>query len=182
MTVRPDLEEFRSLARSHRMVPVWRDVLADLSTPVSAFCRVVGEDEGFLLESVDGGDRWSRWSFVGRRPLGTLVARNKDITIEGDLGVDIDPAEGILAALELLLNHYKAPDIEGLPPLHSGLIGYLGYDVVREVEHLPDVAEDDLGYPMRSFRSLVNSPRMTIGNSGSHSSPTPSSLTTPTMP
>ncbi len=147
MTVRPDLEEFRSLARSHRMVPVWRDVLADLSTPVSAFCRVVGEDEGFLLESVDGGDRWSRWSFVGRRPLGTLVARNKDITIEGDLGVDIDPAEGILAALELLLNHYKAPDIEGLPPLHSGLIGYLGYDVVREVEHLPDVAEDDLGYP-----------------------------------
>ena len=147
MTVRPDLEEFRSLARSHRMVPVWRDVLADLSTPVSAFCRVVGEDEGFLLESVDGGDRWSRWSFVGRRPLGTLVARNGDITIEGDLGVDIDPAEGILAALELLLNHYKAPDIEGLPPLHSGLIGYLGYDVVREVEHLPDVAEDDLGYP-----------------------------------
>ena len=147
MTIRPDLEEFRSLARTHRMVPVWRDVLADLSTPVSAFSRVVGEDEGFLLESADGGDRWSRWSFVGRRPLGTLVARDGKITIEGDLGIDIDTDGGILGALERLLEHYKAPDIEGLPPLHSGLIGYLGYDVVREVEHLPDVAEDDLGYP-----------------------------------
>ena len=147
MTIRPDLEEFRSLARTHRMVPVWRDVLADLSTPVSAFSRVVGEDEGFLLESADGGDRWSRWSFVGRRPLGTLIARDGQITIEGDLGIDIDTDGGILGALERLLEHYKAPDIEGLPPLHSGLIGYLGYDVVREVEHLPDVAEDDLGYP-----------------------------------
>ena len=83
----------------------------------------------------------------GRRPLGTLVARNGRITIEGGLGVDIDSDQGILAALELLLDHYKAPDLEGLPPLHSGLIGYLGYDVVREVEHLPDVADDDLGYP-----------------------------------
>lgn len=147
MTARPDLEEFRSLARSHRVVPVWRDVLADLSTPVSAFRRVVGTEEGFLLESVDGGDRWSRWSFVGRRPLGTLVARDGNITVEGDLGVEIDAGGGILAALELLLDYYEAPDIEGLPPLHSGLIGYLGYDVVREVEHLPDVADDDLGYP-----------------------------------
>ncbi len=147
MTVRPDLEEFRSLARSHRIVPVWRNVLADLTTPVSAFARVVGEDEGFLLESVDGGDRWSRWSFVGRRPLGTLVAQDGRITIEGDLGIDIDAEGGILDALERLLDHYEAPDMEGLPPLHSGLIGYLGYDVVREVEHLPDVADDDLGHP-----------------------------------
>ena len=147
MTTRPDLEEFRSLARSHRMVPVWREVLADLTTPVSAFGRVVGDDEGFLLESVDGGDRWSRWSFVGRRPLGTLVSRNGEIAIEGDLGVDIATDQGILTALESLLDHYHAPDIEGLPPLHSGLIGYLGYDVVREVEQLLDVPPDDLGYP-----------------------------------
>ena len=147
MTVRPDLAEFRSLARTHRMVPVWRNVLADLTTPVSAFARVVGEDEGFLLETVEGGDRWSRWSFVGRRPLGTLVARDGTITVEGDLGVDIDTDSGILVALEQLLDHYRAPDLEGLPPLHSGLIGYLGYDVVREVEHLPDAAKDGLGYP-----------------------------------
>lgn len=147
MTVRPSLNEFRSLARSHRMVPLWRVVLADLTTPVSAFCRVVGDGEGFLLESVDGGDRWSRWSFVGRNPLAKLVAKDGQITVEGDLGVEIDTEKGILVALEQLLNHYQAPELAGLPPLHSGLIGYLGYDVVREVEHLPNVAKDDLGYP-----------------------------------
>ncbi|GJM37518.1 MAG: anthranilate synthase component I [Acidimicrobiales bacterium] len=147
MDVQPDLEEFRRLAAGHRVVPVWREVLADLSTPVSAFARVVGDGEGFLLESVEGGERWSRWSFIGRRPHGTLVSTRGSLSVIGDLGVDIPTDQGILTALELLLDHYQAPEIDGLPPLHGGLIGYLGYDVVREVERLPDVPEDDLGYP-----------------------------------
>jgi anthranilate synthase component I len=147
MTVRPEPDEFRRLAAEHRVVPVWSEVLADLTTPVSAFARVVGEGEGFLLESVEGGDRWSRWSFIGRRPHGTLLSRGGQLTIEGDLGIEVPTDRGMLAALEVLLDHYRAPEIEGLPPLHGGLIGYLGYDVVREVEHLPDVPEDDLGYP-----------------------------------
>ncbi|MDG2027436.1 MAG: anthranilate synthase component I [Acidimicrobiales bacterium] len=147
MTAQPALDEFRRLAASHRVVPVWREVLADLTTPVSAFARVVGDDEGFLLESVEGGDRWSRWSFMGRRPHGTLVSKDSTLRVIGDLGVDIPTDQGMLAALELLLDHYRAPEIDGLPPLHGGLIGYLGYDVVREVEHLPHVPEDDLGYP-----------------------------------
>lgn len=147
MPVLPEVEEFRRLAVDHRVVPVWREVLADLTTPVAAFARVVGDGEGFLLESVEGGDRWSRWSFIGRRPHGTLISKNGELRIEGDLGIDIPSDQGMLAALEVLLDHYQAPEIEGLPPLHGGLIGYLGYDVVREVEHLPDVPEDDLGYP-----------------------------------
>ncbi|MCY4458354.1 MAG: anthranilate synthase component I [Acidimicrobiaceae bacterium] len=147
MTVRPNLAEFRALAQDHRMIPVWRVLLADLTTPVSAFRRVVGDEEGFLLESVDGGDRWGRWSFVGRRPLATLTSRAQKVTVEGDLGIEIDPNGGILCALERLLDHYQTPELPGLPPLHSGLIGFLGYDVVQEVENLPNEAEDDLGYP-----------------------------------
>ena len=147
MPALPELDEFRRLAADHRVVPVWREVLADLTTPVAAFARVVGDGEGFLLESVEGGDRWSRWSFIGRRPHGTLISKNGSLVIEGDLGIHIPTDQGILAALELLLDHYRAPEIEGLPPLHGGLIGYLGYDVVREVEHLPNVPHDDLGYP-----------------------------------
>ncbi|MEZ5167210.1 MAG: phosphoribosyl-AMP cyclohydrolase [Acidimicrobiales bacterium] len=85
----PDLDEFRRLATDHRVVPVWREVLADLTTPVSAFARVVGDDDGFLLESVEGGDRWSRWSFIGRRPHGTLVSRDGRLTVVGDLGIDV---------------------------------------------------------------------------------------------
>jgi anthranilate synthase component 1 len=147
MPVLPELDEFRRLAAAHRVVPVWREVLADLTTPVAAFARVVGDGEGFLLESVEGGDRWSRWSFIGRRPHGTLVSKDGALRVEGDFGIDIPTDQGILAALEVLLDHYEAPEIAGLPPLHGGLIGYLGYDVVREVEHLPDVPADDLGYP-----------------------------------
>ena len=147
MPVLPELDEFRRLAADHRVVPVWRELLADLTTPVAAFARVVGDGDGFLLESVEGGDRWSRWSFIGRRPHGTLVSKDGTLRIEGDFGIDIPADQGILVALERLLDHYRAPEIAGLPPLHGGLIGYLGYDVVREVEHLPHVPHDDLGYP-----------------------------------
>ena len=143
----PSQEEFRALARAYRVVPVWRQVLADLTTPVAAFARVVGSGDGFLLESVEHGERWSRWSFIGRNPIATLVARGRHVEVTGRLGVNIPRHEGMLAALEVLLDHYQAPSIDGLPPLHGGLVGYLGYDIVREVEHLPDVPVDDSGHP-----------------------------------
>lgn len=165
-------EEFRALARRFRVVPVTRTLLADLTTPVAAFARWCGPDvpadgtrgrHGFLLESVDHGGRWSRWSFVGRDPRTRLVARGRHVELIGELpaGLDIDavPTEGgILAALDVLLDHLRAPtgedlaavtggDVPELPPLHSGVVGYLGYDVVREVEHLPAVPADDRGWP-----------------------------------
>ncbi len=143
----PSPEEFRELARAYRVVPVWREVLADLTTPVAAFARVVGSGDGFLLESVEHGERWSRWSFIGRNPMATLVAHGRHVEVTGHLGVNIPQHEGMLAALEVLLDHYQAPSIEGLPPLHGGLVGYLGYDIVREVEHLPDVPVDDCDHP-----------------------------------
>jgi len=145
--IRPDRAEFVSLAATNNVVPVWGEVLADLTTPVAAFARLVGDEEGFLLESVEGGDHWSRWSFIGRRPSATLVARGRHIEVKGDLGIDVPTDAGILAALEVLLGHYESPQLEGLPPLHGGLVGYLGYDVVREVEHLANTPIDDLGYP-----------------------------------
>ncbi|MYL03625.1 MAG: anthranilate synthase component I [Acidimicrobiaceae bacterium] len=145
--IQPTQEEFRALARAYRVVPVWREVLADLTTPVAAFARVVGPGDGFLLESVEHGERWSRWSFMGRNPIATLVAHGRHVDVTGPLGVDVPRHEGMLTALEVLLDHYKAPSIEGLPPLHGGLVGFLGYDIVREVEHLPDVPFDDSGHP-----------------------------------
>ena len=145
--LQPRPEEFRELARAYRVVPVWREVLADLTTPVAAFARVVGSGDGFLLESVEHGERWNRWSFIGRNPRATLIARGRDVEVHGHLGVSIPRDQGMLAALEALLDHYRAPVIEGLPPLHGGLVGYLGYDVVREVEHLVDVPFDDTGHP-----------------------------------
>jgi anthranilate synthase component I len=147
MTLRPTREEFRALAKDHTVLPVWREVLADLSTPVSAFLRVVGDEPGFLLESVEHGERWSRWSFIGRQPLATLTARGRTVEATGTLPEGIPLDQGILAALEHLLAVWKAPQLEDLPPLHGGVMGYLGYDVVREVEHLPAAPADDQGHP-----------------------------------
>jgi anthranilate synthase component I len=145
--ISPPRDRFRELARQHRVVPVWRHVLGDLTTPVAAFARVVGDGYGFLLESVEHGERWSRWSFIGRHPLATLTLRDGVVTVEGDLHCEIPLDRGMLAALDELLAAYRSPDFDELPPLHSGLIGYLGYDIVREVEHLPAVPPDPIGSP-----------------------------------
>jgi anthranilate synthase component 1 len=145
--ISPTREAFRALAREHTVVPVWREVLADLITPVAAFGRLVGDEDGFLLESVEHGERWSRFSFVGRRPLATLVARGLTVEVEGPLPASIPRDRGMLAAVDALLSAYRSPALDELPPLHGGLVGYLGYDVVREVEHLPDAPPDDRGIP-----------------------------------
>ena len=147
MTLRPSRDEFRALARTHTVIPVWREVLADLTTPVAAYARLVGDGPGFLLESVEHGERWSRWSFIGRNPLATLTARGLQVETTGALPPGVPLDAGILAAIEAVLDAWRAPSIEGLPPLHGGIMGYLGYDVVREVERLPDVPPDDLGHP-----------------------------------
>ena len=143
---RPDLAEFTALAKEHTIVPVWCEMVADTLTPVTCFANVVGDGEGFLFESVEGGERWGRYSFVGRRPLATLTARGPRVETTGRLG--LTPSEdGILAAVEALVTRYQSPVLSGLPPLHGGLVGYLGYDVVREVERLPHPPADDLGHP-----------------------------------
>jgi len=149
--VRPSRDDFRALARGHTVVPVWREILADLETPVSAFVKLVGSDAdgppGFLLESVEHAERWGRFSFLGRDPACTLVVRGRRVEVDGDLPVDVPRDQGALAAIESLLARHRAPTIPELPPFHGGIVGYLGYDVVREVERLPDVPPDDLGLP-----------------------------------
>ncbi|HEY1117077.1 MAG TPA: chorismate-binding protein, partial [Acidimicrobiales bacterium] len=145
--VQPSRPEFHRLAADHTVVPVWRELLADLVTPVAAFARLVGDEPGFLLESVEHGERWSRWSFVGRNPLATLTSKHGSLTVEGELHPDVPTDQGILAAVEALLARHRSPQLADLPPLHGGLVGYLGYDVVREVERLPDVPPDDRGHP-----------------------------------
>ena len=151
----PGADGFRALAAKHRLVPVWRELVADTITPVSAFLGIVGDHggPGFLFESVEGGERWGRYSFVGRRPLATMTSAGGQVTTVGPLDLDaatggrVSGRGGMLAALEAVLDAFDTPELPDLPPLHAGLVGYLGYDVVREVEHLPDVPPDDLGHP-----------------------------------
>lgn len=154
--ITPTREEFIALAKEHTVVPVWTQVLADLETPVAAFIKLVGDDDGFLLESVEHGERWSRYSFVGRRPRGTLTLRNGVLTTTGHIPSSVPLDKGMLAAMEELLRIYRAPIFPDLPPLQGGLMGHLGYDVVREIEHLPNVPNDDRGLPDASI-SIIGS-------------------------
>ena len=148
----PSVTEFTELAQTYTVVPVWREVLADLETPVSVFLKLVGAGEGFLLESVEHGERWGRYSFVGRDPALTLIARAGAVRwLEGEpdagLAAGLPDDRGALGALEALLARYRAPRLPDLPPFHAGIVGWLGYDVVREIERLPNVPAEDPGLP-----------------------------------
>jgi anthranilate synthase component 1 len=145
---RPDFDEFCALARQGNLVPVYREVFADLETPVSAFLKIDDGGDAFLLESVEGGEKWGRYNFIGVAP--ELVLRSKGPVLEtGPPGgpfaartVD-DP----LGAAHDLLRKYRPVPVRGLPRFSGGLVGFLGYDLVRFFERLPERARDDLGHP-----------------------------------
>ena len=158
LTIRPSRAEFHQLAADHTVVPVWAELLADLETPVAAYAKLVGDGQGFLLESVEHGERWSRFSFLGHDPRATLVLRDGTITVTGSVPAEVPLDQGMLAALDVLVRLYRAPVLPDLPPLQGGVVGYLSYDIVREIERLDDVPADELGLPdavMSIIGSLV---------------------------
>ncbi len=153
MRVSPSKDDFLHLAQRHRMVPVATEILGDRDTPVSVFEKVAGADPAaFLLESVEGGERWARWSFVGWDPLFVLTSR-AGTTTAGGAGIELSGLDP-LSALERVVSAFDTPVLAGLPPLHSGLVGYLAYDAVRYVEHLANRPPDDRGLPEMVFQAV----------------------------
>jgi len=147
LDVVPSRYEFVELSASYAIVPVAVEVIADTLTPVAAFTTLVGDREGFLLESAEGDERWGRYSFVGANALGTYVREaDGSVAVTGALPAPAD-GTGALAYLDGFLGSHRAPALGGLPPLQGGLVGVLAYDVVREVEGLPGGQLDDLGHP-----------------------------------
>jgi anthranilate synthase component I len=156
---RPDRDTFLALARDHAVVPVWREVLADLQTPLAVYDRLRRPPAGpasvsapaaptFLLESVEHGERWGRYSFIGLSPFLRMTARRGRVELEGAAPEDACRAAETgdpLATLEVLVRGLRAPQLPGLPPLFCGAVGYIGYDTVRFVERIPDTGRDDLG-------------------------------------
>ena len=138
-------EEFVQLAAEYSVVPLTLEVVGDRETAVTVFEKLVGDRPGFLLESVEGGESWGRWSFVGWDPEFTLSSTGGVSSVSG-AEVEI-PAGDPLEVLEQLLGRFQTPELANLPPLHTGVVGYLGYDCVRYVERLPNRPEDDRGLP-----------------------------------
>jgi anthranilate synthase component 1 len=144
----PTLPEFRELARKGRCIPVSRQILGDMETPVSAFRKIDSGDYAFLLESVEGGELWGRYSFLGSNP--SLVVRVQDGRVEllgGAAGGRLEGVRDPFAALARVLQGYESVPVAGLPRFTGGLVGYLAYDAVRHLERLPASGTDDLQLP-----------------------------------
>ncbi len=132
------------------VVPVTRRLLADSETAVGVYRKLAGNRPGtVLLESAEQGKQWSRYSFVGVRSAGVLTEAGGRTRWLGETlpGFTDDLPDDPLAAVRTLSRRLRTPRAAGLPPLTGGLVGYLGYDVVRRLERLPSTAADDLGMP-----------------------------------
>jgi anthranilate synthase component 1 len=143
----PSFDEFAELAKSHTVVPVYRRLVGDTLTPVSAFCKLREGDRAFLFESVVGGERIGRYSFLGSGPFQLFEATRDRIRTNDGESVRADP----LKALEEMLAAYRGPHLPGLPRFLGGAVGFAGYDAVRYVEKLPNPPPDDRGLPDLSF-------------------------------
>jgi anthranilate synthase component 1 len=146
--VTPSREEFRALAVEHRVIPVTRRLLADDETPVGVYRKLAGGRPGtFLFESAENGRSWSRWSFVGAHSAAVLTAVDGELTWSGEVPVGLPRTGDPLAALRTVIEELRSERLPGLPPLTGGMVGYLGYDVVRRLERLPELTVDDLRMP-----------------------------------
>jgi anthranilate synthase component 1 len=143
----PDYSEFSRLARSATMVPVAKTVAADLRTPVSAFLSFAADEpNAFLLESVEGGEKIGRYTFLGARPYMVLQARGRQITFERN-GKKTQTEGSIFKVLDGLLREHTPANVPGLPPFTGGAVGFFSHDAVRQLEKLPVLAKDDLQAP-----------------------------------
>ena len=146
------IEEFRAFAKNHTVIPVTKKFVADNETPLSLYSKLAKERTGtFLLESAENGRTWSRYSFIGVRSSATLTEQNGVARWSGKKPAGAPEGIDPLKALEITSSHLKSVAIADLPPLTSGLVGFLGYDAVRRMEQLPTLAKDDLQLPELAF-------------------------------
>ncbi|HZD17507.1 MAG TPA: anthranilate synthase component I family protein [Actinomycetota bacterium] len=140
MNVRPDPRTFDELSGVSPLVPVWTELLADVSTPVGVFPALAGDGPGVLLESVERSERWGRYSFVAGDPAAVLVVDEDGLQISSvtrDLGFDAEATGDPRADLVALAERFRAPRVEGLPPLTGGLVGFLSYEAAGLLDRHP---------------------------------------------
>ncbi len=143
----PSLKEFLKLSNSSNVIPVYKEINADLDTPVSAFLKIKKDDYSFLFESVEGQENVARYSFLGTKPY--LIFRSKGKNIELILPYIKSVREYVTASdpldeIKKIMADFKPAHIKGLPPFCGGMVGFMSYDAVRFFENIPDKNPDDL--------------------------------------
>jgi anthranilate synthase component 1 len=148
MQLHPTFERFEALAKNADLVPVWREFLFDVDTAVTAYAKLAEPPFGFLLESVVGGEQWARYSFLGTRPSGAWKLERGAVSWwSPEAGWQPVETSDPLADLDARLRARVPAEVEELPRFWGGAVGYFAYDVVRQIERLPNAPKDDLGLP-----------------------------------
>src|SRR5579875_2538845 len=155
--LQPTEREFEELTRqAYNLIPVAREIAADLETPVSAYLKIARGDYSFLLESVRGGEKWGRYTFLGTEPAMVIRARDGQMDLirpsvvgpEGVGSIESHAVDNCFEALRAELKKFRAPELAGLPRFFGGAVGFLAYDLVRLFEpRIPNSVRDDLGVP-----------------------------------
>jgi anthranilate synthase component 1 len=146
---KPTLDQVRSLAGQGNLIPIYRELPADLETPVSVYLKLRDGSPSFLLESVEKGEQMGRYSFIGVQAPLALLARGEEVSIKGAGGAVLETrtAHDPLDVVKDFVHQRTPIHVDGLPRFIGGAVGYLSYDWVRFVERLPATAADDLGLP-----------------------------------
>ena len=132
----PNFDTFCTLANTGNLIPVYREIMADMDTPVSAFKKLDDEHFSYLLESIEGGEKWGRYSFLGSSPSVIIRSKGNLIEIINDGVTTCQNATDPLNCVRELLARYTPVEVDGLPRFFGGAVGYLGYDMVRHFETL----------------------------------------------
>jgi len=152
VTHHPSIEAFAEYAQQARLVPVFRQLTSDSLTPVAAWQRLNDGDWSFLFESVVGGEKIGRYSFVGSGPFLTIRSWGNRMQILNADGTEREwTCDDPLGELDRLLAEYSCVHVPGLPRFCGGAVGFAGYDVIRYTENLPNTPEDDRGIPDLCF-------------------------------
>ena len=142
----PEFDEFKSLTRRGNLIPIYKEILGDIETPVSAFLKL-GKKPSFLLESVTGGEKWARYSFLGIDPAMTLSCAGRKITVQERRKTSRVETDDPLSVIKDILSRFTPVEVAGIPRFSGGFVGYIGYDVVKFFERVPDSPKPALDVP-----------------------------------
>ena len=145
--IQPTFKEFCQLAEQGNLIPVYQELLMDLETPLSFFKRLERDRYAFLLESVEGSERWARYSFFGTRPERVFKARGKQVEIIENGKAKKLTSAAPLQLLEELMKGYRPVTVAGVPPFFGGALGYVAYDAVEQFHEITNDKKDPLGMP-----------------------------------